>query len=172
MQSTLYRLNDKDKAYEMVRLRAHHLLCMLTYIGRGYTQKYIENFDAVAARISSGAHILIVKGEDDICAAMTDAAKATHCHHTDVGLRDTFANQQLETFFGVSLFPGRVVSLEEGDIDRLREAFTKGDVRKACDTCGWNKICSTIAENNYAGAKVIMITPQAGLVQPPPALVR
>ncbi len=37
-----------------VRLRAHHLLCLLTYVGKGYTPAFTANYDAVVARLDAG----------------------------------------------------------------------------------------------------------------------
>ncbi len=38
----------------MVRLRAHHLLCLLTYVGKGYSEAFVRRADALAARLSAG----------------------------------------------------------------------------------------------------------------------
>jgi len=37
-----------------IRLRAHHLLCILTYVGKGYTPGFTVNYDRVARRMSDG----------------------------------------------------------------------------------------------------------------------
>ncbi len=43
-----------------VRLRTHHLLCLLTYVGRGYSPAFVENMDQVAARLSEGREGILV----------------------------------------------------------------------------------------------------------------
>ena len=35
-----------------VRLRAHHLLCLLTYVGKGYSPAFTANYDAIAGRLA------------------------------------------------------------------------------------------------------------------------
>ena len=47
-----------------VRLRAHHLLCMLTYVGKGYSPAFVENYEAIAARLSAGEEIEMVAGPE------------------------------------------------------------------------------------------------------------
>ncbi|OWU61413.1 2Fe-2S ferredoxin, partial [Staphylococcus aureus] len=37
-----------------IRLRGHHLLCMLTYVGKGYSPAFVENYDAMAGRLGRG----------------------------------------------------------------------------------------------------------------------
>lgn len=51
-------------------LRAHHLLCMLTYAGRGYSPDFVRNFDHITARLAAGAPITLVHGPDAICAPL------------------------------------------------------------------------------------------------------
>ena len=48
-----------------IRLRPHHLLCLLTYSGKGYSAAFTANYDVIAGQISQGEDILIVEGPDD-----------------------------------------------------------------------------------------------------------
>ena len=73
-----------------VRLRAHHLLCMLTYVGKGYTQSFTVNYDRVAERLNRGEEIEIVAGPDDICAPLL-CGDAAHCFRKSVSERDAKA---------------------------------------------------------------------------------
>ena len=73
-----------------VRLRAHHLLCMLTFIGKGYTPEFTENYRRIAARLSAGETIELVTGPDDICAPLAGLPEE-HCLQDSVTDRDTRA---------------------------------------------------------------------------------
>jgi hypothetical protein len=75
---------------DTVRLCGHHLLCILTYIGRGYTSEFTENMTAVISRINQGAEIQIVSGPDDICTPMLNDV-SHHCSSNDVAERDAVA---------------------------------------------------------------------------------
>ena len=59
-----------------VRLRAHHLLCMLTYIGKGYGTAFTDNMTVIAGRVSAGENVEIVDGPDEICAPRQAEANA------------------------------------------------------------------------------------------------
>lgn len=52
----------------MINMRGHHLLCVLTFEGAGYSQRFTRNLAAIVERLSAGEEILIVAGPDDICA--------------------------------------------------------------------------------------------------------
>jgi hypothetical protein len=69
-----------------VRLRAHHLLCLLTYVGKGYTPAFTANYDVVVARLNAGEDVHLVEGPDDICAPML--ADGHHCLNASITERD------------------------------------------------------------------------------------
>jgi len=62
------------KTCGIVRLRAHHLLCILTFAGKGYSPAFVANMAGVVARIGAGEPIEVVAGPDDICAPLEGAA--------------------------------------------------------------------------------------------------
>ena len=73
-----------------VRLRSHHLLCLLTYVGKGYSAAFIANYDVIAKRLGRGEDILIVSGPDDICQPLLGEAEP-HCLGESAAGRDELA---------------------------------------------------------------------------------
>ena len=61
-----------------VSLRPHHLLCMLTYLGNGYTADFVGNYNRIVKRLNKGEPIRLVGGPDDICQPMLRQASC-HC---------------------------------------------------------------------------------------------
>ena len=37
-----------------IRIRPHDLLCMLTFVGKGYSPEFVANFERIAGLIASG----------------------------------------------------------------------------------------------------------------------
>jgi uncharacterized protein len=70
-----------------VRLRAHHLLCLLAYTGKGYSADFLANLDEITARLQAGEDSLLVDGPDDICAPLLGSAQS-HCTGLSVVERD------------------------------------------------------------------------------------
>jgi hypothetical protein len=136
-----------------VRLRPHHLLCILTYVGKGYGPAFIANYDAVAKRISGGEDILLVAGPDDICAPLLHGA-APHCHRESVRARDAKAAKAVARMLGRPVRTGDPLSLGAPTLARLRAAFAGGRFREACADCSWSPLCTTIARGDYAGVRV------------------
>lgn len=136
-----------------VRLRPHHLLCLLTYVGKGYTAKFIENYDRLTERLSAGEDILIVDGPDDICEALIGEPEP-HCLRDSVRARDSQAAADLAKLLDGGVAVGVSMRLNAELLAKMRKAFAEGRVRKACQGCEWSTLCSEIAVNSYGGARL------------------
>ncbi|MBA3040470.1 MAG: DUF1284 domain-containing protein [Alphaproteobacteria bacterium] len=136
-----------------VRLRAHHLLCMLTYVGKGYSPAFVENYEAIAARLSAGEEIELVAGPDDICGPLAGDPDA-HCHGESVVGRDQAATEAVARLLGSPLFPGARITPGASLLARLRKTFATGEIRTACSGCEWSDLCDGVADGGYAGARV------------------
>ena len=134
-----------------VRLRPHHLLCVLTYVGRGYSPAFTANMTAVAERLGAGEEIELVAGPDDICAPLLDHPDP-HCHRPSVLGRDRAAARDLHDLLGLNLRTGAHWVLDEDLIRRLRAAFASGTTRSACAGCEWVDLCGSIAASGFDGA--------------------
>ena len=132
-----------------VALRPHHLLCLLTYAGKGYTPAFTANFDDIARRLAEGEAIRIVEGPDDICTPLLDEADA-HCHRDSVTQRDARAAESLSQILGQPLSDTTVLP----DLATLRAAFSSGEARPACAGCPWFDLCSDIAGSGFDGVRL------------------
>lgn len=136
-----------------VCLRAHHLLCLLTYAGTGYTRAFTANFDAIVARVAAGEEVLIVAGPDDICAPLLDEPEA-HCLRDSVCERDSLAARALADVLEVSIFEGQRITLEQRGLKSMREAFASGRTREACIGCEWHALCTGLAQREFRQARL------------------
>lgn len=133
-----------------VRLRPHHLLCVLTYVGRGYSPAFTANMTAVAERLGAGETVEIVAGPDDICAPLL-ADPDPHCHRASVVERDRAAAHDLSDLLGLDARTGAHWVLNHEVIGRLRAAFASHQIRSACTGCEWVDLCGSIAASGFDG---------------------
>lgn len=133
-----------------VLLRPHHLLCILTHVGRGYSPAFTANMAAVIARMAAGEEIEIVDSPDDICAPLLGDQDA-HCHRDSVIARDRAASDDIGKLLRVTVRPGARLVLDDEAIGSLRRAFVDMSVRSACEGCEWASLCSSVAAARYAG---------------------
>ena len=136
-----------------VRLRPHHLLCLLTYVGKGYSPAFTANYDAIAMRIEQGEELLIVSGPDDICAPRLGEGEA-HCLEDDITLRDQLAARDVGLLLARPIGSGQALTLDDVLLARMRKAFASGATRSACKACQWNSLCTSVAASGYRDTRV------------------
>ncbi|KAB2708167.1 DUF1284 domain-containing protein [Brucella intermedia] len=137
-----------------IRLRGHHLLCMLTYVGKGYSPAFVENYDAIAGRLSRGEDILLIDGPDDICAPLLCGGDC-HCYEASVRRRDALALKAVGELLGTVLATPSPFTLDAERLAAMRSSFADGALRTACEHCEWSDLCTRIAgPENFEGVKV------------------
>ncbi|MDX8452086.1 DUF1284 domain-containing protein [Mesorhizobium sp. VK9D] len=136
-----------------VRLRAHHLLCLLTYVGKGYSPAFTANYDKVVERLAGGEDILIARGPDDICAPLLDESDP-HCLGESAAARDEVAACDVADLLGRPLLAGARLELDASTVARMREAFSSGLTRKACPGCEWFELCGSVAAGGFRGTRL------------------
>jgi len=118
----------------MVRLRGHHLLCLLGYQGMGYSPEYVANMTAIHTRLrrTPDTPVEIVEGPDLLCQAFPadDPAQPVHCEEERVMWRDA------QILARLGLRPGAVISWQE-ILDRIIEDVAVEDIPQFCHTCPW-----------------------------------
>jgi hypothetical protein len=135
-----------------IRLRAHHLLCMLTFAGEGYTPEFVANFSRIVERIGAGEPVELIDGPDDVCAPLA-ATDDAHCDEFSVRRRDREALRALAVA-DPPLPAARPLILDRAAIAALRAQFASGSVRAACGGCSWSTLCSEIAAAGYLATRL------------------
>lgn len=136
-----------------VRLRAHHLLCLLTYVGKGYSPAFTANYDVIAGRLGAGEDILVVAGPDDICAPLLGES-GPHCRNDSVIERDRLAARDVGDLLSRPIGAGTRLVLDAATLTFLRQAFSTGQTRNACGGCEWSSLCTTIAAAGYEAVRL------------------
>ncbi|NDV89467.1 DUF1284 domain-containing protein [Aurantimonas aggregata] len=136
-----------------VRLRAHHLLCMLTYVGKGYSPAFTANYDVIVGRIDRGEDILIVEGPDDICAPLL-GDEDSHCLRESVVERDDRAAEAVAVLLCRTIGPGGRIRLNPDMLQTMRWAFRSSEGRRACMNCEWASLCSSVAEDGFSDVRL------------------
>lgn len=115
----------------VVRLRGHHLLCLLGYRGMGYSKDYVENMTRVHKqfRREPETEIVLVNGPDDLCAKFP-SSEPCHCEDDNIFTRDAAILQQLEVKVGQRL---QWSVLEQ----KIARHVVSGDINRLCHSCSW-----------------------------------
>ena len=138
------------------------MLCILTFIGRGYTPTFVERFHGLVDRIAKGAEIIVAEGIDDLCAALHNGDEPVcesggHCLERDTAARDHIALTAVASALNLPLQIGATLRLDPARIILLRRLFADGTLREACVNCPWHGLCTSIADDGF---KEVRLMPQ------------
>jgi len=141
-----------------ISLRPHHFLCILTYIGKGYTKNFTDNYDEVIRKLDKGdCEVQIISGPDDICSPRLCDTKDTNCHCNEKSIIDR-DNEALIDFQSIhelsSLKMNSVIPFTKTLINALRIHYKTGIIRTACKGCEWIDLCNNIVKDDFKGTKL------------------
>ncbi|MGO4545232.1 DUF1284 domain-containing protein [Paenibacillus sp. 2TAB23] len=115
-----------------IRLRGHHLLCLLGYRGMGYSDDFCTNMTAIYERLRTQPHTLVelITGPDDVCQAYP-SDKDNHCEGTVYGLDEAVLSKL-----------GLAAGMQESWhalCSRVAGSIVPEDISRLCTTCPWEK---------------------------------
>jgi uncharacterized protein len=136
-----------------VFLRAHHLLCILTYKGVGYTPAFTSNMTRIVEDIRHGAAIRLCSGPDSICAGLT-ATDRDHCHCQ--GVETEAMDRAAQDVLAEHLPLDSEFALTTDRLQALRAAYLAGSIRSACQECSWKPFCDDIAAAEFRDTLLLL----------------
>ena len=117
-----------------MKVRGHHLLCLLAYTGEGYSPSFQEQFvRMVHAYRNPETPLEVADSPDDACTACPHLA-AAGCRSEVDGPEAEVASLDRQVLDALGLKPG---SYSAGEVhDRLR-ALGMDELKALCSTCSW-----------------------------------
>ena len=125
---------------DLLTLRGHHLLCLLSFQGLGYSPEFVEHMKEIAdAFLGSGsARVKLVASCDDVCAACPHMVGGGCANGDDAEARLTAKDATVLEALGLGL--GRVYATR--DVRELAvRTFSREDLQRLCSDCQWLSIC-------------------------------
>ncbi|MBE0477425.1 MAG: DUF1284 domain-containing protein, partial [Coriobacteriia bacterium] len=123
------------------RLRGHHLVCLHSFAGEGYSEAFVANLREVLARAEDA--LVVVECADDVCAACPTLGARGEC------AREPGAEEGIRRLDALAL---ELLGARPGD--RMRFAETREGVwaalprwlAEACEGCEWAAVCEQARE--------------------------
>lgn len=132
----------------MIKIRGHHLLCVLTFAGRGYSRKFERDFKAIVRRMRKNEMMQIVDQPDEICRSVKDC-EGSHCYEPRIDLRDQLALADISAVLRRNLKVGDEIAPADLLTAKVRAAFRRNEIRKGCFDCQWRDLCDQIAADGF-----------------------
>jgi len=126
-------MNDKD-----IKIRGHHLLCLLHFEGKGYSKEFIENMKIIKEKLDEGYKFLLVVKRDSIC---------NKCPYlkNDKCLKENYPkeieNKDKEIINHLNLIKNEKYNYF--DIKKtIFKKITRSNFENFCKDCSWFLFCS------------------------------
>jgi len=126
-----------------LRLRPHHMLCSLSFRGKGYSNEFVKNFKAIHKKLKSEhTTIKIINCCDDICEKCPEKQGDLCNKHQIVAEIDDAYLRILQ------LHIGQTITFKHLET-RIKKLLTIGDFKKTCSKCSWYplNICTPIVRD-------------------------
>lgn len=124
----------------MIFLRAHHLICLQSFIGKGYSDEFASHLKKISDFLRQKKQIIVITNKsDDIC-KKCPLKTGKHCSNEEQ------ISHLDEAYLKIlKLSTNMMVSFSEVT-NIILNSLTKEEFDRNCKTCQWYNIC-----NKYLG---------------------
>lgn len=128
-----------------MKLRAHHLLCLLNFVGEGYSDAFTANMAACRRELEAEDVFALCEGTDEICAACPHR-RGARCDAEEKVLRYDAALSRLLGLRAGERYAASALR------ERIRtEVFAARRLREICGDCEWYGLCAGLIEEEKEG---------------------
>jgi len=118
-----------------MRLRAHNLLCIQGYVGKGYDAAFVANMTRVVDSLADAIPVTVIAAPDALCAAcphLQESGCALHGAGTETGMvrQDRDVLKRMAIRDGETLPWGEILA-------RIARSVAPGDLDSICGACAW-----------------------------------
>jgi hypothetical protein len=118
-----------------VRIRAHNLLCIQGFVGKGYSPEFVDNMKAIVGGLRGTTEVTVLDAPDSLCAACPNL-KAGGCTLHGEGTEKGIVTQDRDVLARLGLSAGETVTWGE-ILKRIRASVAPDDLDDICGTCPW-----------------------------------
>ena len=141
---------------QTLHLRPHHLLCLQTFVGHGYSEEFVQQMTSVKRQLTLAPHtpVQLVDGADMLCRHCPNCADG-HCTSDKPALFDRLVSAKIKKSEKISL--SRTSESNYGDIfsdsfilHGIPEYLTLSHalLEECCPGCEWKDLCFRVIEGD------------------------
>lgn len=118
-------------------LRAHHILCIQGFRGKGYSKEFVANFASLVERLTTynDTKIKLIAGPDDICRYCPYLGE-DGCYRSARDAERLSQHMDEQVLHRLSLEPSTGLSWTEV-LQRLKDNIEPEDLWNICAGCPW-----------------------------------
>lgn len=127
-----------------IRLRYHHVMCIHTYSGHGYDEKFAENIEKIIKIFKEDPNINIrfVDNCDDICKACPNR-NGEYCSGED-SIREK--DNRVKKYFDLDR---KSIDTYKDLVEEIKATLSElQDISEICGQCDFKKLCNKVLPKN------------------------
>lgn len=117
-----------------MRIRAHNLLCIQGFVGKGYSPEFVANMTRVVESLP-GSDVTVLDTPDVLCDACPNLA-ASGCTLHGEGTEQGIVHQDRDVMTRLGMRTGETYAWSE-IMTRIRDRIVPDDLDEICGTCPW-----------------------------------
>jgi hypothetical protein len=118
-----------------VRIRAHNLLCIQGFVGKGYSEDFVANMKAIVGGLGGATEVTVLDEPDSLCAKCPNL-KASGCALHGEGTERGIVAQDRDVLARLGLRAGQTITWGE-ILARIRQSVAPDDLDDICGSCPW-----------------------------------
>ncbi|MFI5403813.1 MAG: DUF1284 domain-containing protein [Planctomycetota bacterium] len=118
-----------------MKLRAHNLLCIQGFVGKGYSPEFVANMTSIVGGLGARTEVTVVAEPDSLCSACPNL-KTSGCTLHGEGTEKGIVKQDKNVLARLGLRDGQEVAWRE-ILARIRARVAPDDLDDICGTCPW-----------------------------------
>jgi len=118
-----------------VKLRAHNLLCIQGFVGKGYSPAFVANMRRIVEELEEEVPVTVVEDPDSICRACPNLEPTGCALHGD-GTERGIVAQDREVLRRLGLVAGETLSYA-AILERIQTSIRPNDLDQICGSCPW-----------------------------------
>lgn len=144
------------------RLRAHQMLCLMTWKGIAFTPDFVRVFNMLVDYIRSDRAVIEILDRPDTLKEEPEnlVRGRNEPPPRPMPHRDRLAMDELGRHTGLPMTEGTMIIPEEPFMDHLRAKFKAGDIRGACAGCRFDDMCTRIAKEDFRDSRLMQPLPR------------
>ena len=118
-------------------LRAHHILCILGFRGKGYSKEFVRNMTSIIEQLRANPDtvVKIVDSPDDICPSCP-FTKDTGCNENGPQSEAAIKTRDQNILRKIALETGTELSWKD-ILKEISDLLSVDDIRNFCENCQW-----------------------------------
>ncbi len=118
-----------------MKIRAHNLLCIQGFVGKGYSPEFVANMKSIVGGLGGRTEVTVVAEPDSLCSACPNL-KTSGCALHGEGTEKGIVKQDKDVLRRLGLSDGQTVTWG-GILERIRAQVAPDDLDDICGACPW-----------------------------------